>query len=80
MPLATEAVWAAEPSDVRCSTLCSEPRFGSGFNTLLETDGGTDGLLYWAGAETATVWNGYMDGAVRSGERADDEVLTALAV
>ena len=28
------------------------------------------GPLHWAGAEIATVWNGYMDGAVRSGESA----------
>ena len=35
------------------------------------------GRLHWAGAETATVWNGYMDGAVRSGERAAREVLAA---
>ena len=27
------------------------------------------GPLHWAGTETATVWNGCMDGAVRSGER-----------
>ena len=26
------------------------------------------GPLHWAGAEYATVWNGYMDGAMRSGE------------
>lgn len=32
------------------------------------------GRLHWAGAETATVWNGYMDGAVTSGERAAAEV------
>ena len=36
------------------------------------------GRLHWAGTETATVWNGYMDGAVQSGERAADEVLVAL--
>ncbi|HEX2127700.1 MAG TPA: FAD-dependent oxidoreductase, partial [Solirubrobacterales bacterium] len=36
------------------------------------------GPLHWAGAETATVWNGYMDGAVTSGERAASEVLAAL--
>jgi monoamine oxidase len=36
------------------------------------------GPLDWAGAETATVWNGYMDGAVQSGERASHEVLAAL--
>ena len=37
------------------------------------------GPIHWAGAETAIVWNGYMDGAVSSGERAADEVLAALA-
>ncbi len=31
------------------------------------------GPLHWAGAETATVWNGYMEGAIRSGERAAAE-------
>jgi monoamine oxidase len=34
--------------------------------------------IHWAGTETATFWNGYMDGAVRSGERAANEVLAAL--
>ena len=28
------------------------------------------GPIHWAGAETATVWNGYMDGAVGSGREA----------
>jgi monoamine oxidase len=36
------------------------------------------GPLHWAGAETATVWSGYMDGAVQSGERAASEALAAL--
>jgi monoamine oxidase len=34
--------------------------------------------IHWAGTETSTYWNGYMDGAVRSGERAAGEVLGAL--
>jgi monoamine oxidase len=34
--------------------------------------------LHWAGTETATVWNGYFDGAVSSGERAAAEVVEAL--
>jgi monoamine oxidase len=34
--------------------------------------------IHWAGTETATYWNGYMDGAVRSGERAASEVLPLL--
>jgi monoamine oxidase len=36
------------------------------------------GRIHWAGTETSTYWNGYMDGAVRSGERAASEVLTRL--
>ena len=33
------------------------------------------GRVHWAGTETSTYWTGYMDGAVRSGERAAVEVL-----
>jgi monoamine oxidase len=36
------------------------------------------GAIKWAGAETATYWNGYMDGALRSGSRAATEVLADL--
>jgi monoamine oxidase len=36
------------------------------------------GPIHWAGTETATYWNGYMEGAVRSGERAASEVLRLL--
>jgi monoamine oxidase len=35
------------------------------------------GRLHWAGTETATVWAGYMDGAIQSGERAAHEILSA---
>jgi monoamine oxidase len=36
------------------------------------------GRIHWAGTETAGYWNGYMDGAVRSGERAAGEVAAEL--
>jgi monoamine oxidase len=36
------------------------------------------GRITWAGAETATLWNGYMDGALRSGTRAAGEALGEL--
>jgi monoamine oxidase len=36
------------------------------------------GRIHWAGSETSDYWNGYMDGAVRSGERAAREVLAHL--
>ena len=35
------------------------------------------GRVHWAGAETATIWNGYMDGALQSGARAASEVVAA---
>lgn len=34
--------------------------------------------VHWAGTETASVWAGYMDGAVRSGERVAEEVVLKL--
>ena len=36
------------------------------------------GPIHWAGAETATLWSGYMDGAISSGERAAAEALVAM--
>jgi monoamine oxidase len=36
------------------------------------------GPIHWAGTETSDFWNGYMDGAVRSGKRAAREVIDEL--
>lgn len=36
------------------------------------------GLIHWAGTETSPIWSGYLDGAVRSGHRAADEVAAEL--
>lgn len=69
-----EQRWSEEPWS-RGGPVCS---FGPG---VLAQHGEAlrrpTGRLHWAGAETATVWCGYMDGAVRSGERAAEEVLDA---
>ncbi|MFV8053241.1 flavin monoamine oxidase family protein [Mycobacterium sp. 48b] len=35
--------------------------------------------IHWAGTETADEWTGFLDGAVRSGQRAADEVAGLLA-
>lgn len=35
------------------------------------------GRIHWAGTDSATVWAGYMDGAIESGERAAAAVLAA---
>ena len=36
------------------------------------------GPIHWAGAEYATTWSGYMDGALRSGEAAAAAALATL--
>lgn len=36
------------------------------------------GLVHWAGTETSPIWMNYMDGAVRSGERAAAEVADVV--
>ncbi len=36
------------------------------------------GRIHWAGTETATVWTGYMDGAIQAGKRAAAEALTGI--
>jgi monoamine oxidase len=46
-------------------------RFGEALRTPV-------GRIHWAGTETSTYWNGYMDGAVRSGQRAANEVLARI--
>ncbi len=38
------------------------------------------GRIHWAGTETATEWHGYMEGALRSGRRAADEMLQADSI
>lgn len=58
-----------------------DPVAGLGPGTLL--DFGTAlrepvGRIHWAGTETSDYWVGYMDGAVRSGERSAAEVLAEL--
>lgn len=35
--------------------------------------------IHWAGTETSSRWNGYIDGAIQSGQRAAREVLAELA-
>ena len=43
------------------------------FETAFESFGG----IHFAGTETSEFWTGYMDGAIRSGERVAKEILSA---
>jgi monoamine oxidase len=69
-----ERDWAAE----EWSRGCYGGRFGTGgWTGYGEALREPVGRIHWAGTETAEVWNGYMDGAVGSGERAAREVLAS---
>jgi monoamine oxidase len=70
-----EQNWAEEEYSRGCYGGYMPPGVWTNFGEALRTP---IGRLHWAGTETATVWNGYMDGAVQSGERAAGEVLAAL--
>jgi monoamine oxidase len=37
-----------------------------------------EGNIHWAGTETSEIWTGYMDGAIRSGERVAEEVASLI--
>ncbi|MDE3115404.1 MAG: FAD-dependent oxidoreductase [Pseudomonadota bacterium] len=68
--------WAQEPYTITCVSPMP-PGFLTGglMPALTQNLGG----LIWAGTETAQIWNGYMDGAVRSGHTAALEALQGLA-
>ena len=66
-----ERNWAAE----RWSRGCYSGAFGpSGWTDFGPALREPVGRIHWAGTETATTWNGYIDGAITSGLRAAAEV------
>ncbi|MCB1265781.1 MAG: flavin monoamine oxidase family protein [Mycobacterium sp.] len=67
--------WGAESFAPGGPTAAVPPGSWTEFGRLLRTPVGP---LHWAGTETADEWTGFMDGAVRSGQRAADEVTRAL--
>lgn len=67
----------------------AEPWIGGGYSGVMRPGGWTScgpalrepvGRVHWASAESATMWTGYVDGAIQSGERAAAEVLAVLGV
>jgi monoamine oxidase len=67
--------WSAEPWTRGCYAGYLPPGVWTDFGAALRTP---IGRIHWAGTETAEVFNGYMDGAVRSGERVANEVRREL--
>jgi monoamine oxidase len=70
-----ERNWSDDPWTRGCYTGYLPPGVWSDFGPALRAP---IGRLHWAGTETSEVFTGYMDGAVRSGERAAAEVARAL--
>jgi len=68
--------WASEPFTRGCYAAYLPPGVWTSYGAALRTP---IGRIHWAGTETATRWNGYIEGALQSGERAAAEVLAELA-
>lgn len=74
---------AAQPLDYAEQAWAAEQWSGGGPTSNFGPGGWSDcgpalrepvGRVHWAGTETATVWSGYMEGALQAGERAVAEV------
>ena len=70
-----EQDWSAEEFSRGCYGAHFAPGVWTAYGPALREP---VGRIHWAGAEYASVWNGYMEGAVRSGEATAREVLAAL--
>jgi monoamine oxidase len=69
-----ERSWADEEYSGGCYAGYFPPGVWTSFGQALREP---IGRVHWAGTETATAWASYMEGAVQSGDRAADEVLSA---
>ncbi len=70
-----ELVWAAEPFTRGAYGSYNPPGV---LTSIGRVAGKADGLVHFAASELTAEWIGYMDGAIRSGERAAGEVVAAL--
>ncbi len=71
-----EKHWSAEEFTRGCYGAHFAPGVWTGFGPALRPP---VGRVHWAGAEYAVEWNGYMEGAVRSGRATAAEVLAATS-
>jgi monoamine oxidase len=74
--LYVERDWQREKWSGGCYSTLFGPNVWTRYGRALRTPVGP---VHWAGTETATVWAGYMDGAIRSGSDAAQAVLADLA-
>jgi monoamine oxidase len=71
-----EKDWSAEEFSRGCYGAHFAPGVWTGYGDVLREP---VGRIHWAGAEYAVQWNGYMEGAVRSGRATARQVESALA-
>lgn len=69
-----EKDWATDPYSTGCITPLTPGILSKSGPALRKPTG----RIHWAGTETAEAWCGFMDGAVRSGERVAAEIHEAL--
>lgn len=69
-----EKDWTAEEFSRGCYGAHFAPGVWTSYGEALRP---SIGRIHWAGAEYATEWNGYMEGAVRSGREAAAQILNA---
>jgi monoamine oxidase len=67
--------WTTEPWIRGCPTGLFGPGTLIAYGPALTAPVGS---IHWAGTETSDYWPGYMDGAVRAGQRAAAEVIAEL--
>jgi monoamine oxidase len=67
--------WPADPWSRGCYGASMTPGIMTTVGKVIRQP---HGRIHWAGTETSTKWMGYIDGAIRSGERAAGEVLERL--
>ena len=70
-----DLAWATEPFTRGAYGSFNPPGV---LTSLRDAAATATGLLHFAGADMSPEWPGYMDGAIRSGERAAREALAAL--
>lgn len=70
-----EQIWKDEQWSQGCPCPVMAPGDLTKFESVLRAP---TGRIHYVGTETAFEWKGYMEGAVRSGERGAQEVLSAL--
>ena len=76
-PLAyADHVWEHDPWSGGCYGAFMPPGVWTSLGPSIREP---QGRIHWAGTETATVWSGYIDGAIQSGKRAAQEILSSRA-